>query len=256
MNNLILQHHWAGFYSCCFMRLVNIIDFCIENNEEPQTIINNKCFTWYNPNIDKDIVPDFFKTNEKISLSYDIKINWCYSSAQFMNYIDLPLTDLYPYVEKFFSPTDKILAIKENIIEKYSIDINNSCVLFLRGNNKATECKIPEYNEYIINANTHLKNNPDIEFIIQSDEIEFIDEMKSKFPNNIVFYDEIRTIKKNDKMTVDNNGETPEINYDYALNFLAIVLIMSECKYIICNSGNISLWTALFRKNLENFTQL
>jgi hypothetical protein len=80
--------------------------------------------------------------------------------------------------------------------------------------------------------------------------------MKNKFPNNIIFYEEIRAISKNITRTVDNHGQNPETNYKYALNFLAIVLIMAESKYVVCNSGNISLWIALFRENLENFIQL
>lgn len=70
------------------------------------------------------------------------------------------------------------------------------------------------------------------------------------FPNNIVFNDEIITINKNEK-TVDNHGKTPEINHKFALNFLAIVYIMSKCNYALCNSGNISLWILLYRRHFK-----
>jgi hypothetical protein len=253
---LVINDHWSGFFSCCCVRLAQIIDYCIIHKKSPERIINNKSFLWYNPNTNNDIVPNFFATNKEININYEKKVAWDIGNSQFMKYTELPLIDMYPYVQKFFAPSEKIRMIKKSLIEKYSINLNNSCALFLRGNDKATECKIPDYNEYITHATTILQNNPNIKFIIQSDETEFIDTMKNKFPNNIIFYEEIRAISKNITRTVDNHGQNPETNYKYALNFLAIVLIMAESKYVVCNSGNISLWIALFRQNLDNFIQL
>ena len=253
---LVINEHWAGFFSCACLRLDQIIDYCISNKKSPERIINNKSFLWCNPNTNNDIVPDFFTSNNKININYEKKVRCDLPEAQFMKYSELPLIDIYPYVRRYFTPSQKINIIKNSLIQKYSINLSNSCALFLRGNDKAKECKIPDYNEYIIQATTILQTNPSIKFIIQSDEIEFIEAMKNKFPNNIIFYEEIRAISKNITRTVDNHGQTPESNHKYALNFLAIVLIMSESKYVVCNSGNISLWIALFRENLENFIQL
>jgi|688.fasta_scaffold509434_1 hypothetical protein len=252
---LVIKEHWAGFFSCSCLRLDQIINYCHHKNQTPERIINNKSFLWYNSNTSHDIVPDFFITTNEI-ISYEKKVECNFGEAQFMKYDKLPLVDIYPYVKKFFSPSEKVRLIKKKLIEKYSIDLANSCVLFLRGNDKAKECTIPAYTEYITKATAILEQTPTIKFIIQSDELEFINRMKSKFPNNTIFYEEIRVIAKDTTKTVDNHGQTPENNYKYALNFLAIVLIMAECKYVVCNSGNISLWIALFRENLENFIQL
>jgi hypothetical protein len=46
-----------------------------------------------------------------------------------------------------------------------------------------------------------------------------------------------------------------DLNYDYSLKYLAITLIMSKCKYIICNAGNCSIWMIFFRNNVNNVTQ-
>lgn len=39
--------------------------------------------------------------------------------------------------------------------------------------------------------------------------------------------------------------------------YLAITIIMSKCKYVICGSGsgNCSLWIALYRKNCKKMYQ-
>ena len=48
----------------------------------------------------------------------------------------------------------------------------------------------------------------------------------------------------------------PETNYDYSLKYLAITLIMSKCKYVLCNTGNCSIWIVFFRNNTDNIIQV
>jgi hypothetical protein len=175
---------------------------------------------------------------------------------QFMNYSTCKLDVYFKYAEVYFNLSDNVMNIYNTIVNKYNIDFENTCCLFLRGNDKATECRIPSYNSYIITATQILKENPNLKILIQSDEKEFIDTMSKHFKNNIVFLDEIRVINRDIRRTVDNHGMTPELNHHYALKFLAIVYIMSKCKYVVCNSGNISFWILMYRQHLKNFFQL
>jgi len=126
--------------------------------------------------------------------------------------------------------------------------------LFYRGNDKATETPLPSFDEYIEQAKNILekeKNNPKFKFLIQSDETNFINEMKETFPNHIIFYNEIRHMPKtNTSVDLVMN----EKNYEYSKLYLAIMLIMSKCKYIISGCGNNPLWIYFFRGNLNNFT--
>lgn len=77
--------------------------------------------------------------------------------------------------------------------------------------------------------------------------------MKNKYFNNsIIFNDEIRHINKCnntvDKIMKDKNNE-------FSKYYLAITIIMSKCKYIICGSGNCLLWIMLYRNNSNNICQ-
>ena len=118
--------------------------------------------------------------------------------------------------------------------------------MFYRGNDKITETKLSSYSEYLNYARLVLSNNPNIKFLIQSDETEFIEFMKNEFPNYIVFNDEIRHMKKC-LSTVDIELND---NIDlYSRYYLAITIIMAKCKYIICGSGNCSIWIMLYRGN-------
>jgi len=94
-----------------------------------------------------------------------------------------------------------------HIEKKYNLKYENICVLFYRGNDKNTETKKCGYHEYLKYANQLLQENPNIIFLIQSDETEFIDFMTNLFPNSFLFLkDEIRHMK-HCKDTVDKKNE-------------------------------------------------
>ena len=102
-------------------------------------------------------------------------------------------------------------------------------------------------------ANLILEKNPNIQFLIQSDETEFIDTFTKLFPkNSFYFKDEIRIINKCNS-TVDKIMK--ETNYLYSKYYLAITIIMSKCKYIVCGSGNCSIWIMFYRGNSNNIYQ-
>ena len=72
------------------------------------------------------------------------------------------------------------------------------------------------------------------------------------FSNSVVFHDEIRHMNKcND--TVDKRFSS--MNYDFSKKYLAITIIMSKCKYIVCGSGNCSIWIMFYRGNGSNVFQ-
>lgn len=259
---LKLRNHTAGFFSCLNLILFQIIDFLFLYKEIPSEIDCCQTFYWYKKNASDKLFYDFF--NRNIDKSIDIEkmkislpdIKEVDGNIQFEEYKKLDLTYFYELIDIYFKPTNKILNIKNELIKKYELNFENTCVLFLRGNDKATECNIPDYYEYINEAKNILANNSNIRFLIQSDETEFIETMKKEFQNNIIFYDEIRHISKDKNKTVDNHGRTPEYNLKYIYYFYAIVLIMSECKHVVCNTGNICFWIALCRKHTKNFIQL
>ena len=75
----------------------------------------------------------------------------------------------------------------------------------------------------------------------------------SVIPNSFTFKDEIRHIKKS-LTTVDKVYK--ETNYEFSKNFLAITLAMSKCKYVVCCTGNCSLWICLIRGGTTGVYQL
>ena len=54
----------------------------------------------------------------------------------------------------------------------------NICCLFYRGNDKVTETRLASYEEFVNYGKRVLENNNNTVFLIQSDEVEFIEKMK------------------------------------------------------------------------------
>ncbi len=267
---MIKIKHNAGFFSCCSVRLNTIVDFINLNKKIPDSVDSSKQFKWYKNSINKDndITFDYFENYDNIrdsNILYPIRFH---NSYQYHNYSKLDYKHLTPLINKYFSLSNKIKEIIKNIERKYNINYENICVLFYRGNDKNRETKKCGYDEYLNYANQILKKNPNIVFLIQSDETEFINFMTNTYSNNSFYFkDEIRHMEKRDgTVDVDPSSPDPQFsksdnlilnsqNYEFSQKYLAITNIMSKCKYIICGSGNCDMWIMFYRGNTENVIQ-
>ena len=245
--------HNAGFFSCCSVKLSNIVKFINSNKRLPDNVDSSEQFSWYKNDKNKDITFDYFEHYENVPYVNIIHPISYHHSYQYINYTNLDYKCITPLIKKYFSPSDEINKIINNIEKKYNLLYENICVLFYRGNDKIIETRICSYDEYLIYANQLLKQNQKLVFLLQSDETEFIEFMTNKFPNNSFYFnDEIRHMKKcND--TVDKKMKSQ--NYEFSKKYLAITIIMSKCKYIICGSGNCSIWIMFYRENNKNIIQ-
>jgi len=245
--------HNAGFFSCCSVKLSNIVDFINIYKKLPDRVDSSAQFSWYKKIPNKDITFDYFENYENVpdvNMIYPIHYHHTY---QYVNYANLDYKCITPLIKKYFSPSVEINEIINNIETKYNLDYENICVLFYRGNDKNIETKTCSYDEYLNYINQLLEKNNKLVFLVQSDETEFIEFITNKFPNNSFYFkDEIRHMKKcND--TVDKKMKSQ--NYEFSKKYLAITIIMSKCKYIICGSGNCDIWIMLYRGNNNNLIQ-
>lgn len=246
--------HNGGFFSCCSVRLHYIVEYFNNYKKLPEIVDTTGLFHLYKSSENQgDITFNYFEHyNEYITIPHVKHVDYN-ETYQYNNYTKLQYLDINPFIIKYFSPSDEIKNTITRLEIKYNINYDNVCVLFYRGNDKNRETRICNYNEYILKANEILLTNPNIIFLIQSDETEFIHYMQSIFPNNSVcFSDEIRHIKKSantvDILLRDNIRV-------FSRNYLAITIIMSKCKYIVCGSGNCSIWIMFYRGNNNNVFQ-
>jgi len=246
--------HNSGFFSNCSVRLQEIIKYYNGITRPPTTIDSSQQFAWYKPADcppEKSIIEKFFleKVNGKISYTYPIMFQ---QTDQFTDYRKLPLKDILPFVRRFFTPSDAIFTLVDDLQKKYTIKPDNTCVLFYRGNDKATETILPPYDDFIIRAKAIQAKNPKVQFLLQSDETDFLEAMQGALTNTFYFMDETRHIRRsNTSVDLVNQEE----NYQYALQFLAIMIIMSRCREIVFGSGNCSMWLVFFRGGTADIHQ-
>ena len=112
------------------------------------------------------------------------------------------------------------------------------------------ETQKPQYYEFIDKAKELKGKNNKIQFIVQTDELEFLNTFLQEFPDAIYFA-EILSISS----TTDTNcGKLVQNDCKLAhiINFLSIICIFSKLKYLITTSGNCELFIILYRNNTTN----
>jgi hypothetical protein len=251
-GGIIYVTHSSGFFSCCSIRLEKIIDYFNSNKSLPTEVNSSKQFELYkNTDKSKNITFDYFEhyNNEDV-IKYKKYVDYDHNK-QFTNYKTLDYKEICPFVRKYFKPSNTIQDIIKIIEKKYiKTKFSDICTMFYRGNDKVTETAIPSHEMYIEKAKIILIKNPKVQFLIQSDETEFIEKITTAFPkNSFYFKDEIRHMTKR-MNTV--NSVFKDKNVEFSKKFLAITIIMSKTKYLICNAGNCSLWIMLYRENADN----
>jgi hypothetical protein len=248
--------HNAGFFSCCTVRLQKIISYFNEHKQLP-VVDSSQQFELYKPDNDaSDITQTFFEVSD-VSVDYTgpISIIPDDTEEQFSNYKHLNYHQLRPFIQRYFSISPGVKTVVSELETKYALDYSRICVVYYRGLGKRIETILPPYREFVRKARDVLKEKPDTVFLVQSDETEFVQMMCDLFENTIVFNDEIHSIPNTS--SVWNFEDTLHKNdrIHHAINFLAIVNIMSKARNVICYSGNCSVWIALFRGHADGFHQ-
>jgi len=257
----------SGFFSTCTVTLNQIIEKYHEDCEFPD-ISTTSLMSWYKEDefADSDIWCEFFKPKDpKILNQEDLPSKIIFTDfmeypdgdftylGQFSPYKSINYKEISPVINSYFSPS---LRVKERVnffLKKYGIDQDETIGICYRGNDKAKETNQPSYEEYKEKIEKVLEQNPKCKLLIQTDEREFLDYVTSLYPESI-FIQEIPVIHKNRELqvgwTVENGGRT-----NFAINYMAIAQILSRCKKLILNSGNIAMWICLYRGNAEGVNQ-
>jgi hypothetical protein len=244
--------HGGGFFACCSIKLNNIVQFYNTYKIFPK-VDGFYYFTLYKQDDNVDITFDFFENYENVNIDFkcediiDIN-NGCF---QFNSYKNVNYPVLVPFVEKYFTPSLKILEIYNNLILKYKINVNNSIGIYYRGTDKYQETILDSFDSYLHKLNELEHENKQI--IIQTDSRQFLNYMNDNCKNkNIIVIDENSTSYNNIGCHIE---KTKKENYIDIHNLFATFLIISKCESIICSSGNCSIWIMFFRKNAENVYQ-
>ena len=253
MEKVLRTTHNAGFFSCCTFRLIPIMQYFNDNGCFPESVDSSEQFFFYKKSAEQNLVPEFFKDGDN---EIPVGIHLATEEPReisFTDYSKLRFDDITPFVKRYFTLSDKCQNILDNYENKYQIDYENTCAIFYRGNDKKREGDLVPYQSYVDKATEIIAQNPNVRFLVQPDETEFLDYFYAAFPDRVFWFEETPSIAKQDSAVF---YELPtDKRADYACNFLAATYAISKCKHIITHSGNGGMWAVLFRGNFENCYQ-
>ena len=139
--------HNAGFFSCCSVRLTEIVNFFNKHKREPLAINCDQQFAIYKNNLEEDINSIFFNpTIEPILYKTYVDYHW---EHQFIPYFKLDFESITPFIKKYFNVSDYIQELTCNIEKTYDINYANIIGVCYRGNDKCTETSLASYDEFI-----------------------------------------------------------------------------------------------------------
>jgi len=253
MNEILKISHNAGFFSCCTVKLTKIVQYINTYKNLPNQIDYSGLFSKYNTT-SNNTHNIFFDENidySSINTLQDLYFNY---NTQFKPYKNLQFNYFNPLIKKYFSPSKTVEKNTDTINQKYSFQTQKICSVIYRGNDKYTETIISPYFIFLDKAKEILSQYPDIRFHIQTDETQFKDIFLTEFPTNSFYCDEVPTINKCRTTVVDKTPRENRINI--GINLLSLIHIASKSHTIITHSGNVGLWTILFRGNDNNVHQV
>jgi len=254
MTTLIIpkHHQSAGFFSCCSSILRNLIK-AINNESIPTDLDTTGLFHLYKKSINTDIRKNFFSINSSIEINKadkPIELSSSKSEDQFSDYNLINFKSINPIINKYFNPSPLIDHVINKLLSTYSINYENVCVIRYRGTDKVIETVKPAYDEFINKALQVKEKNPSIQFLILTDETEFLHKCLTNLPD-CIYFKELKTVSSSIGRGVHNSCDVSKDIY----YFLASIYIASKCKYIITTSGNCDIWIALFRGNAKGILQ-
>lgn len=257
-DGTVLLTHVSGFFSCCSIRLEGIINYFNDHSYQlPKRVDSREQWNWYRPPSfpsEQDMAFEYFVQYDDVHDNFPTHTVSYHHDHQFVDYRILSYDDLRPFIRKYFSLSPTVQSLAVGIASKYALQPDVTCVLFYRGNDKCRETSLCAYADMFEQADALLQQHPACKFLIQSDETEFLQQSVHRYGERaVVFWDEIRHMPRNPGTTVD--ACPPQYNTPYSKNFLAIVYLMAQCRWIVCTSGNCSVFTMYYRGCATNVRQ-
>ena len=218
------------------MRLHSIVEFFNKHKRLPDEVDSSEQFLKYKSFLEEDVSKTMFKTLSVSNISDTcISISSTIDEPQFSNYSKINYKQLTPFIYAYFSLSDQILEHYNTLQTKYNIRLENTCGVMYRGGDKIKETNVPSYEVIINKAIEFQKYHPNVQFILQSDEIDFVHEFQKTFPSAVYF---------------EETFQYPNIDY-----YLASIYLFSKFKNVITTSGNGELFIALYRGHSNGIIQ-
>jgi len=247
--------HNAGFFSNASIGLMDIMIYFNRNKGLPDIVDRSLQWGHFKTTQMDNLIGFYFReVHTKIHWGNEVRITKHSEDFQFTPYRDICFEDIAPFIYKFFTPSEHVRSIVSHYEWKYQLDYENTCAIFYRGNDKIRETTIAGYDEFINQALAIRNEQPNIKFLIQPDETEFLQYCIDNLgKDKVISFEETPHMLKRDDCIFYKlpQGERAE----YGAKYFAAVLCLSRCKHLITHSGNGGFWSAAYRGHANNVHQ-
>jgi hypothetical protein len=247
MDRPILKTTWnAGFFSCCTDILRQLTKYHYENKILPfldsseqwelykDNGIDDVSVFWFGlvkSKTEGDITSEFFNRIEDFNdfenenFSTDCLYPKVCNEDQYIPYNLINYNYTNKIIDTYFTPSDKVINLYNDLIVKYNIDINKTISVLYRGNDKRLETNLPSYDEMLQKILELKSEFPNHKILIQSDEIDFCNYIKNNLPE-VIIINETKKISKSDTAIQYTLSKGERLQT--AQTFLSVMMIISK----------------------------
>ena len=240
--------HNAGFFSTCSVTLLEIA-----RSRRPVTRISAaQTFLPYKESIDEDIwLKLFSKAPIHLPQFYG---KWSRRLLHHSRYCSLPVNTISSLIESHFAPSERVQERMHNFENQYKIDYETTLAVNYRGTDKSREVRPTAIKVWVKEVDKALRRMPpQSRILMQSDDENAFQELMKVFGDRSIVLEELP--RSSSGLPVHEILK-PGYRLDFAQNLLAMTQIISRCHTVVTHTGNVALWTYLFRGNCKRFVQL
>jgi len=159
-----------------------------------------------------------------------------------------------PSVERFFQPSANVMVRITELVARYRIVSSQLIAVNIRGTDKWKEISSPPLQDFVKWAEKALRRQPSAEVLLVTDDSGVAEKFETAFSGRVIRFTELPMSSRTDSPI--HRGLARSQREKFAVDFLATVHIMSSAKILITHTGNVGLWTVLFRGHSKGLVQL
>lgn len=173
-------------------------------------------------------------------------------------YRDLDLSSMQKLALNYFQPSEELEARVETLRQQLVLDLDRTLAIVYRGTDKSTEVTLAQPSAYINAAKMLTEVDSTLQVLVQTDQEQARSEIMAAYEGNCSYFAQLPTSNSNQAIHLDfARVATPKTGDkdEWALNMMAVVVLLSRVKYLVTHTGNVSAWICFYRGTSEGVYQ-
>ncbi len=167
----------------------------------------------------------------------------------------LRLHSLLPFIHRWFMPATPVNQLVDSFIRNAGINPASTIAVLYRGTDKSTEVRLVPPQAYLVQAIELLRLNPEFTVLIQTDQKQVRDLFVKEFGQRCRFIADMPVTAGTKVLHELSTSELTLPRLQFAQSLIAACEVVSRCSYIINHTGNMALWSVLYRGSTERTVQ-